>query len=1141
MQIIKNRVGLFIFGTVVFLLWASCDGAGGLAGSRNDIWQTVKESVTYTVTFDVNGGDQTLPSQTVHYGSKIDDPGFVSKEKSIPGGWFRDRAATDPWDFTNDIVTKNITLYEKWDNLPPNTHVVRFIVTGAASRPADQINQMVTDGEKIIQPDNPERTVPEYIFDKWYKEGSSIPWDFVNDTVTDEINLIAGDWINIPGLFAVRFKANGGSPVPADQGIGANGKVSEPLLTIPPVTMLKSGYTFGGWYSDTACTAPWLFDTDTITGTTNLYAQWNKRDESGADVYSVNFIVNKGAPAPRQQLIIKYDPVAEPQQPTRTGYIFGGWFTDAACTPAKQWQLGDGGDPVSGNMILYAKWTPIAYTVIYNSNGGNGSMSPDSFYYDEEKTLTANSFTRTGYTFAGWTENSNGTGLSHPDKQSVYNWTDTARTYNLYAQWSCVITFDKNNTDTGSTDANPPTKIVTTPATTVVTLPTSPNRPNWTFNGWNTKADGTGTSFTGTTTVTGTAPVYAQWSCVITYNKNNTDPGSTDANPQTKTVTTPATTVVALPTVQPTRPGWTFNGWNTKADGSGIDFIGTTTVTGTAPVYAQWSCIITFDKNNSDTGSTDANPPTKTVTTPATTVVTLPTPPTRPGWAFNGWNTKADGSGTNFTGTTTVTGAAPVYAQWGVIHPTGVTLNKINLTLNIGDTETLIATVSPVDSLNKTVSWSANPSGIVSVDQTGKLTTLAGGTATVTVTTADGGKTANCAVTVATPVITITSQPAAVIGVTTGSISGSLSVTASVTPTGLALSYQWYSNTSNSNVGGTAVASGGTSANFTIPTTLTATTIYYCEVNANGAASVHTNPAIVLLTSTSSSSAAIVMVQVPAGSFTMGSPTSPAEPGRNTDETQHTVTLTGFRIGKYPVTQGQYKAVMGGANPSNFKTAVSPEVNTDNRPVETVSWYDAIIFCNRLSKAEGLSLAYTIDGETDPDEWINAYGSPPTSWIPASRWNYADIVAGSTGYRLPTEAQWEYACRAGTTHAFNWDTDVINSTQANYYASQVDANNLVAGTNLNRTTSVGSYAPNAWGLYDMHGNVWEWCWDWYSSSYYTAAGSGGPDPTGAVSGVYRVIRGGSWNAYGRNFRSACRVSNVPYVRSGDYGFRLVRP
>ena len=385
--------------------------------------------------------------------------------------------------------------------------------------------------------------------------------------------------------------------------------------------------------------------------------------------------------------------------------------------------------------------------------------------------------------------------------------------------------------------------------------------------------------------------------------------------------------------------------------------------------------------------------------------------------------------------------------------------------------------------------------------------------------------------TVPVPVITITTQPAATTNVTAGSISGSLTVAASVTE-GATLRYRWYSNTSNSNSGGTAI-SGSNNASLTIPTNLAmGIYYYYCEVDATGGATlVYSNVAVVVATVPVGS--IVEMVQIPAGSFLMGSPST--EPDRSTNENYRTanggtVTMSSFWMGKYPVTQAQYKAVMNNADPSGFEG--------DDRPVERVSWYDAIVFCNRLSMMEGLTPAYRISGSTDPSVW----GTVPATWDDPLRaiWDTVEIVSGSTGYRLPTEAQWEYACRAGTTTAFNWGTNQITSAQANFYAIDSLYNGSPAGEYRGTTTAVGTFAANGFGLYDMHGNVWEWCWDWYTGSYDNAGGSN--NPMGASSGSYRVYRGGSWGVIGRGLRSAYRDYDGPDLRANySIGFRLARP
>ena len=225
------------------------------------------------------------------------------------------------------------------------------------------------------------------------------------------------------------------------------------------------------------------------------------------------------------------------------------------------------------------------------------------------------------------------------------------------------------------------------------------------------------------------------------------------------------------------------------------------------------------------------------------------------------------------------------------------------------------------------------------------------------------------------------------------------------------------------------------------------------------------------------------MVYIPPGTFMMGSPSN--EPKRDSDERRHKVTLTkGFYMGATEVTQGQWKKIMS-SNPSYFKG--------DNLPVEQVSWNDCQEFVRKLNRQE----------------------------------------VGNK-YRLPTEAEWEYACRAGTTTPF-FTGGCISTSQANY-----DGNYPMPGCSKGKyrkkTIEVASFSPNAWGFYDMHGNVWEWCQDWYED--YPA--SHVTDPEGASSGSGRVGRGGSWYSDARHCLSARRFGGAPDGGDGILGFRLAR-
>ena len=221
------------------------------------------------------------------------------------------------------------------------------------------------------------------------------------------------------------------------------------------------------------------------------------------------------------------------------------------------------------------------------------------------------------------------------------------------------------------------------------------------------------------------------------------------------------------------------------------------------------------------------------------------------------------------------------------------------------------------------------------------------------------------------------------------------------------------------------------------------------------------------------------MVLIPAGEFLMGSPDSDKDAQRR-EKPQHRVRITKpFYLGKYLVTQEQWEAVMGN-NPSRFK---GPK-----NPVEHVSWDDCQQFLEKLNAK----------------------------------------VGGGGSSQLPTEAQWEYACRAGSTTRYCFGDEESGLGEYAWY----DAN---SGS---KTHPVGEKKPNAWGLYDMHGNVWEWCQDWYDGGYY--ANSPTDDPTGPPGGSVRVLRGGSWHDAARCCRSACRGSLRPGYRDRTLGFRVAR-
>jgi formylglycine-generating enzyme required for sulfatase activity len=275
------------------------------------------------------------------------------------------------------------------------------------------------------------------------------------------------------------------------------------------------------------------------------------------------------------------------------------------------------------------------------------------------------------------------------------------------------------------------------------------------------------------------------------------------------------------------------------------------------------------------------------------------------------------------------------------------------------------------------------------------------------------------------------------------------------------------------------------------------------------------------------------MVAVPSGTFIMGSSESEEQweilmelVGTQSESPQHEVTVSGFRIGKYEVTQKEWQDVMG----TSLGRIASAEGGNlfgigASYPMYFVSWYDALVFCNKLSIREGLTPAYLLNGKTDPAEWGNVPREGASSGNNAV-WNGVTWDRSANGYRLPTGAEWEYACRAGTTTATSNTGDTITKDTG------VNTNSV----DPQGTRSVGSKAANPWGLYDMHGNVWEWCWDWYAD--YSAEAQ--TDPTGPSSGTERELRGASWRQDEIYMRSAVRRHNDPAIRRDAVGFRVVR-
>jgi len=256
-------------------------------------------------------------------------------------------------------------------------------------------------------------------------------------------------------------------------------------------------------------------------------------------------------------------------------------------------------------------------------------------------------------------------------------------------------------------------------------------------------------------------------------------------------------------------------------------------------------------------------------------------------------------------------------------------------------------------------------------------------------------------------------------------------------------------------------------------------------------------------------------VFVPGGTFWMGDTRGGGFP---VELPVHSVTLSPFFIGEHEVTQAEYTAIMGGNPCSGFGVG-------DNYPVYFVSWYSILVYCNLRSMVEGLTPVYSISGSTDPS--IANWGYVPIS--NDATWDAVICDWSADGYRLPTEAEWEYAARGAANYP-----DYLYAG-----SDDIDAVAWYSGNNSpSGTKPVGTKAPNGIGTFDMSGNVWEWCWDWYSSTYYS--NSPGNNPTGPTSGSSRLLRGGYWSVNANYCRVSFRNNHAPYYRNDFSGFRLCR-
>ena len=471
----------------------------------------------------------------------------------------------------------------------------------------------------------------------------------------------------VPGQFTLTYDANGGSSAPASSLNNAGAAV-----TLSATTPTRSGYTFGGWNTLANGTGTNYASSAAYTmpgANTTLYAKWTAAN--GTIAYDGNTSTGGSAPANSIGTAGSATTVATNSGAlVKSGYTFAGWNTAANGTGTDYATGSAINFPASGTTTLYAKWTAVSYTLVYNSNGGSSAPASSSQLYASTVTVvsSASNPTRAGYNFAGWNTAANGSGTA---QAAGSTFSMPANNVTLYAQWTAInynVTYNGNapsgQSVTGSqADATNYISGATVTVLNAGTLAVSGYR----FVGWNTAANGSGTDYIAASTFTmpvGGVALYAKWvlsTIKLTYDAN----GGTNAPPAD---THTAGSTINLSTTVPTRAGYTFGGWNTQANGGGTNYASNDSylIPGSDTVlFAKWTAV-NYTLNYSANGGSGA--PASLLNQIINTVITLSnTIPTWIGYTFLGWNTAANGGGTDYTSGGSLTmpsNDVTLYAKW---------------------------------------------------------------------------------------------------------------------------------------------------------------------------------------------------------------------------------------------------------------------------------------------------------------------------------------------------------------------------------------------------------------------------------------------------------------------------------------------
>ncbi len=623
---------------------------------------------TYTIKFSNNTGTGTMSSITATYDKEVELPEHIYIKNGYTFSGWNTKADGTGTSYTDGSTVMNlaasgtITLYAQWK---PNNYTVQFNRnTGTGS-----MNQQVYTYDTEVQLPTNAFTKEHYKFIGWNTkaDGTGTNYDdkaTVKNIVTSGTVTLYAQWE--ADTYIIKFNNNGGTGTMSSQKISYDKSTA-----IKKNTYTKEGYTFKNWNTSSNGSGTIYTDGQTIlnvlsTGTLTLYAQWE------ANTYSVKFNNNGGTGTMPEQTF-KYDQSQTLVANTfiRTGYTFSGWNTESDGTGTTYNNKSSVKNlTTSGTFNLYAIWKANTYTIKFNGNSGTGTMSDQSMTYDQTKTLPANEYTKTGYTFDSWNTKADGSGTKYTDNSSVKNITESGEV-TLYAIWKpndYKIIFN-NNTGTGTMNNQ-----VMTYDQEIALTANSFTKEGYTFDSWNTKADGSGTKYADKMIVknlksSGNITLYAIWKPNIYTIKFDSNTGTGNMSDQTMTYDQETN----LTTNNYTKEGYKFDSWNTKPDGSGTKFVDNSSVKNLTTstditLYAIWTANTYKITYNNTTGEGTMSVQTATYDEE----ITLKSNEfTKEGYTFIGWNTKENGTGITYQDKAKVKNLVPsgnitLYAMWSV-------------------------------------------------------------------------------------------------------------------------------------------------------------------------------------------------------------------------------------------------------------------------------------------------------------------------------------------------------------------------------------------------------------------------------------------------------------------------------------------